>query len=279
LRSFAVFADHLNFTRAAEELHVSQPALHVKVRKLSSAVGTTLYTKDGRRLELTAAGRSLAGFARSLEHELDEFFATIGAPEPEPLTLAAGEGAYRYVVAAAVRLLIARGERLRLLGTNRDETIEAVRSGRALVGVTVLGSTPRGLAAVSLATYAQVAILPVGHHLARRRAVHLDDLDGAEVVMPPPGAPQRAALEHAAGQRGVSWTVAAEAEGWAQMLHFVGLGVGICIVNGCVEPTNGMVARPVDDLPPVTYSAIFRPGGEHDADVTRLLETLRSSVP
>jgi LysR family transcriptional regulator, low CO2-responsive transcriptional regulator len=274
-----VFADHLNFTRAAEELHISQPALHVKIRKLSSAVGTTLYAKDGRRLELTAAGRSLAGFARTLEHELDEFFTALGAPAAEPLTLAAGEGAYRYVVAGAVRLLIARGERLRLLGTDRDETIEAVRSGRALVGVTVLGSPPGGLASVPLATYPQVAIVPVGHPLARPRTIRLEGLDGAELVMPPPGAPQREALEHAAADRGVSFTVAAEAEGWAQMLHFVGLGVGICVVNGCVEPMNGMVARQVDDLPPVTYSAIFRPGGKRDSDVTRLLETLQSSVP
>lgn len=274
-----MFADHLNFTRAAEELHVSQPALHVKIRKLSTAVGTTLYAKDGRRLELTTAGRSLAGFARTLEHEIDEFFATLGAPAAEPLTLAAGEGAHRYVVASAVRILISRGERLRLLGTNRNETIDAVRSGRALVGVTVLASPPRGLAAVPLATYPQVAILPVGHPLARRRAIHLADLDGAELVVPPPGAPQRQALEHAVLGGGVSFTVAAEAEGWAQMLHFVGLGVGICVVNGCVEPTTGMVARPVDDLPPVTYSALFRPGGGRDADVTRLLETLQASVP
>ncbi|TMQ90362.1 LysR family transcriptional regulator [Actinomadura soli] len=39
LASFAVFADHLNFTRAAEELHISQPALHVKVRKLADTLG------------------------------------------------------------------------------------------------------------------------------------------------------------------------------------------------------------------------------------------------
>ena len=50
LASFAVFADHLNFTRAAEELHISQPALHVKVRKLSESLGRPLYRRAGRRL-------------------------------------------------------------------------------------------------------------------------------------------------------------------------------------------------------------------------------------
>lgn len=69
------------------------------------------------------------------------------------------------------------------------------------------------------------------------------------------------------------------AEGWAQMLHFVGLGVGVCVVNGCVEPGVDMVARPIEDLPPVTYSALFRSAERQVPGVSRLLETLQASVP
>ncbi|MFD0541615.1 LysR family transcriptional regulator [Actinomadura luteofluorescens] len=66
LASFAVFADHLNFTRAAEALHISQPALHVKVQKLADTLGRPLYTRQGRRLALTpAASRSPASPATS----------------------------------------------------------------------------------------------------------------------------------------------------------------------------------------------------------------------
>jgi len=152
LSSFAVFADHLNFTKAAQELHVSQPALHVKVNKLASAVGSTLYVRDGRRLELTAAGRSLASFARDMRADLESFLAGLADPQT-PLVLAAGEGAHRYVLAGAVRLLVERGLRVRLLSTDRNETVDAVRSGRANLGVTVVVGPPPGVVCVALATY------------------------------------------------------------------------------------------------------------------------------
>ena len=44
---FAVFADHLNFTRAAEALHLSQPALHAKVKKLEAELGAAFRRRSG----------------------------------------------------------------------------------------------------------------------------------------------------------------------------------------------------------------------------------------
>jgi DNA-binding transcriptional LysR family regulator len=48
LEAFVVFAEKMNFTRAAEELGISQPALHVKVRKLGESLGVSLYRREGR---------------------------------------------------------------------------------------------------------------------------------------------------------------------------------------------------------------------------------------
>jgi DNA-binding transcriptional LysR family regulator len=274
-----VFAGHLNFTRAAEELHISQPALHVKVQKLSAGIGSALYVKDGRTLQLTDVGRSVAALWMDLDSRLDDFFGAIGQPPEAALVLAAGAGAHRWVTQDAVRLLIQRGTKLRLLSTNRDETIEAVGDGRADVGVTVLPSRPTGIGSVELARYPQVVIVPTDHRLARARALRLGDLEGEDLVMPPEGRPQRRALDRAIRGRGVKIDVAAEAEGWSQMLDFVRLGVGICIVNGCVAPTAGTVSRPIEDLPEVTYSALFRSSARHEVAVVRLLQALEASVP
>jgi DNA-binding transcriptional LysR family regulator len=248
------------------------------VGKLAAAVGSTLYVRDGRRLELTTAGRSLAAFARGMRTELEGFLAGLAEPE-EPLALAAGEGAHRYVVAGAVRLLIERGVRLRLLSTDRDETVDAVRSGRAHLGVTVVDPPPAGLGCVTLATYPQLAVFAAGYALGRRRALKLKDLQGADMVLPPPGRPQRAALERASAKAGVTWNVAAEAEGWAQALHFAALGVGVGLVNGCVALPPGTVARPVRDLPAVTYSALFLRADQASPAVRRLLETVQANLP
>jgi len=64
LTAFIGFAEELNFTRAAARMHLSQPAFHVQIRRLSEAMGVTLYERRGRNLVLTPHGRELLAFAR-----------------------------------------------------------------------------------------------------------------------------------------------------------------------------------------------------------------------
>ncbi|HBQ14955.1 MAG TPA: transcriptional regulator, partial [Myxococcales bacterium] len=73
LRAFVVFAEHLNFTRAAEALHLSQPALHVQVKKLGEQLEVTLYERRGRALVLTDEGREVLAFGRELLARCERF--------------------------------------------------------------------------------------------------------------------------------------------------------------------------------------------------------------
>ena len=59
MSAFEAVARHGNFTRAAEELHMAQPTVSVHIRKLSETVGLPLFTQNGRKAELTAAGVQL----------------------------------------------------------------------------------------------------------------------------------------------------------------------------------------------------------------------------
>src|SRR3954471_22114344 len=104
LAAFAVFADHLNFTRAAGELRISQPALHVKIGKLGRALGRPLYHREGRRLVLTAEGEAVARFARAHDERLAHFLAEFAGIAPRrPVVLAAGQGAYLYLLGDTIR--------------------------------------------------------------------------------------------------------------------------------------------------------------------------------
>ena len=60
LRAFEAGARHLSFTRAAEELHVTQTAISHQVRQLEAELGFSLFRRSTRRLELTAEGQRLA---------------------------------------------------------------------------------------------------------------------------------------------------------------------------------------------------------------------------
>jgi DNA-binding transcriptional LysR family regulator len=281
LAAFAVFAEHRNFTRAAEELHISQPALHVKVRNLARTLGRPLYRREGRRLELTPEGQAVARFARQLDDQFAVFLSELaGAAPTRPVVLAAGEGAFLYVLSGAVRqLLDASGLRLRLRTCHRDDMLEAIRSGQAQLGVGVLEVLPDDLEVVVLATYPQVALLQPIHPLARHRSLLLADLTGAQLILPPPGRPHRVALERALRAATVNWSLTVEAEGWPLMAHFAALGVGVAIVNGCVRPGPDAVARTITDLPEVAYLAVHRLGALDDPRVARVLATIQAHLP
>jgi DNA-binding transcriptional LysR family regulator len=280
LAAFAVFADQLNLTRAAALLHISQPSLHAKLAALARELGRPLYQKVGRRLALTPEGETVARFAREHEDRLGRFLDELRTtPASRPIVLAAGHVGYLHVLGDAIRDTLAeRAGGLRLLHTHRHQMLAAVRTGRAHLGVAVLDVLPDDLVAVPVATYPQVLLAPEGHRLARRRTVKLADLAGEELVVSPPTRPHRISLERALRAASVPWTVAVEAEGWPLIVHFAALGVGLAVVTGCVQPTPGLVARRITDLPDVTYHAIHRPDALEDQRVADLLAAIRSSA-
>ncbi|MEU0556929.1 LysR family transcriptional regulator [Dactylosporangium sp. NPDC006015] len=276
LAAFAVFAEHLNFTRAAERLRISQPALHVKIGKLARELDRPLYHRVGRRLVLTPEGEAVARFARAHDERLAQFLAEFaGAAPRRPVVLAAGQGAYLYLLGDTIRAVLAEEPtRLRLINCDHRQMLAAVRTGQAHLGVSVLDVLPEDLTVAELATFPQMLFVPEGHRLARRRSVGLRDLDGARMVVPPQHRPHRVLLEQALRAAGAGWTVAVEAEGWPLIAQFVALGVGLAVVNGCVPPPAGVVARPVRDLPPITYHLVHQPSAMSDPRITGLAQRI-----
>ncbi len=269
LRVFAVFARHRNFTRAADELHVSQPALHTRIRKLQERLGHELYVKRGRSLLLTGAGEQLALFANEETARATDFLSTLGAAPPRPTVLMAGSGAYLYLLGEPIRRYVAKGRELRLLTGDATRTLEALRDGTADIGVTALGVPPTDLDCELLGQFPQTLITRADHRLAQRRTVRLKDLQDEALVVPPKGRPHREQLERALLDEGVRWSVAVEAEGWDLLVHFVRLGIGPAVVNGSVRTSSAVRKVPVKDLPPIRYYVITR--GDRGDELKKLM--------
>ncbi len=70
LRAFALVAEESSFSRAAEKLHLTQPAVSKRVALLEQELGTGLFDRIGRSVSLTEAGRALLPHARAIEREL-----------------------------------------------------------------------------------------------------------------------------------------------------------------------------------------------------------------
>jgi DNA-binding transcriptional LysR family regulator len=258
IQSFAVFADKLNFTHAAEELHISQPALHMKINGLSVSLGVPLYRRIGRRLELTEQGEIVARFGRQLNDSTDDLKRELlGTGELRPVVLAAGEGAFLYILGPAIREFLRKEiAPLRLLTLDRDGVLNALRSGKAHVGVAALDSVPADLSARLLCKVEQVVAMPHDHPFARKRRLTLRDLEGSRLVVPPIDRPHRQMLSAALQSAGVSWEVAVEATGWELMLQFVRLGMGIAVVNSVCSIPRGLQTRTLTELPKIHYYVV-----------------------
>ena len=276
LHAFEVFAEHRNFTTAAAVLRISQPSLHVKIRKLAKGLGVQLYERDGRRLVLTAAGQRLAAFAADGARRADELLGELHGGPPA-LTVAAGQGAFRWVISRAIRRVAAAGRRVRVITADRDAALTALSGGRADLAVIGYDPPPRHLDAVQIRRYPQVLMIDSGHPLAGRARLRLTDLDGLDLVVPLPDRPHRRALERAFVDAGVNWQPVAEADGWDLLVHFAKLGIGATIVNGCVPVPEGLTAVPVTDLPAVRYWAVWR--GQRDADPPDFLRYFLAAPP
>jgi DNA-binding transcriptional LysR family regulator len=257
LRAFAVFAEHRNFTVAAAQLHISQPSLHVKISKLGAALGIPLYERHGRGLLLTPAGQQLAAYAQDVRRGLKDFLARLQAGEQE-MTVAAGRGTLRWVIGGAIRRLTERGDRVRILATDRDQALDALGTGQADVAVVAYDPPGRQFAARQIASYAQVLAIGADHPLATRKRLRLADLAGLDLVVPPAHRPHRRSLERALLNAGVPWQPVAESDGWDLLVHFASLGVGATVVNGCVGLPAGLAGIPISDLPRVRYWAAWR---------------------
>ena len=66
LRCFLAVAEYLNFTKAAEHLHVTHPAVSQQIRNLEKELSTTLFERSTRSVKLTASGRIFLGDARQM---------------------------------------------------------------------------------------------------------------------------------------------------------------------------------------------------------------------
>ncbi|MFO7561179.1 MAG: LysR family transcriptional regulator [Enhygromyxa sp.] len=237
LEAFAVFAEHLNLTRAARELGLSQPALHTRLRRLAELIGAPLYRREGRGLALTEAGVRTLRFAREIRARLADFAEQQRAEqERAPICLAAGEGALLYLLGPALRRF-ARKHPLRVLVRDAEGTLEAIAAGLVHLGVAAFDQPPSEFESELVAEVGFGLAVPHDDPLVGRARVSWADLRGRAMIVPPAGRPHRQALDARLPE---DVELAVEISGWPLTLQLVALGVGVAIVNDSCRPPRGV---------------------------------------
>lgn len=150
LHYFLAAIRHGSFSAAADELHLAQPSLSEQVRRLEAELGVSLFQRAARGLVLTEAGRALQPHAERVLAEVDAARgAVLGVRELRGGTAAFGTFATsRYYLGSGLVERFRRRHpdvRVRLVGQNSSEVVEAVRAGELEAGIVVLPIDDRGL--------------------------------------------------------------------------------------------------------------------------------------
>src|SRR5512144_949997 len=173
LQIFDAAARTLSFSRAAEVLRLTQPAVSMQIRQLEHFAGVPLFERSGRRLRLTDAGEELVRHARAVLRALesaDEAFDALKGLRGGRVRLAVVSTAKYFAPRLIARFGQAHpGVTIHLQALNRDAVMRMLAGNE--VDLALMGQPPvdRELTATAFAEHPLVVIAPPDHPLARKR--------------------------------------------------------------------------------------------------------------
>ena len=189
LKYFVNIADTLSFSRSAELLHVSQPALSHQMQQLERELGTKLFDREHRKIKLTPSGEVFLPLAQAVLFRADEAIRVL----KEHMGVEAGE--VRMGCNPSVATYVAPRLLASFRATFPRVTVELVEGGDADLARMVLegsidfavvtaSGSPTTLDTTFLTTEELLVVVPPGHRLAGRRSVALPELSHEAFLFP-----------------------------------------------------------------------------------------------
>jgi DNA-binding transcriptional LysR family regulator len=201
LRVFESAARHLSLTRAAEELHLTPPAVSIQIRQLEGHAHAALFERVGRRLKLTQAGEEVLARSREILAHIrhaEENIAGLASLERGVLDVAAinaGDYFFPWLVAAFRRKY--PGIRARLTVGNREELL--MNLSRHATDLAVMSHPPSepDYSAEAFAPHPHVIVAAPDHPLARKRSVAIEAICREPLITRESGSATRLAMDQA----------------------------------------------------------------------------------
>jgi DNA-binding transcriptional LysR family regulator len=266
LRSFLAVAEHLHFGRAAEEIHLSQPALSVQIRALEEMIGAPLFVRNRRRTTLTPAGELLREDARDILARLE--VACLRAQRGDrgqvgiirigvistaaalllPTVLLQFRKLYPEVVFDLENILTAKQ-----IGHLQDRRLD--------IGFVRMPIVADGIELIPIHSEPFILVLPANHRLAKKsQNILLKDLNGEDMVMytrnkAPSFRDQIAGMLARADSKP---KIVQEAGEMYTLISLVASGLGFSILPKSVDHyrISGVVLRPLPSRLPKSQIAL-----------------------
>lgn len=235
LQVFDAVARHLNFSRAARELHLTQPAVSMQVKQLEGQAGLPLFEQVGRRLYLTEAGHALRHQTQAIQRLVEETSQTLAALK------GVNQGTLDITLISTAKYFapsyLARfcapypGVRLKLTVCNRAALLQRLMDNET--DLAIMGHPPEGIGIVaeSFARNPHAIIAPPDHPLARARRIPWRRLASENFLIREPGSGTRLLMERVFRAHGMSVNATMEISSDETIKQAAMAGMGLAFLS------------------------------------------------
>ncbi len=200
LRAFCAVARHHSFAAAAEELHLTPPAVTMQIKELESVVGLPLFDRGARAVALTMTGEYMVVYARrvlAILKEAEDAMARLRGAETGRISIGMVSTAKYFLPRLLAKFRAEhRGVEMQLAVGNREQLVRQLHDNE--VDLAVMGRPPRELdtRAEPFAVQPHAVVASPEHPLAGQRGIPPSALGSEEFIVREPGSGTRAAMEH-----------------------------------------------------------------------------------
>ncbi|HEY9832598.1 MAG TPA: LysR substrate-binding domain-containing protein [Stenomitos sp.] len=277
LKVFEAVARHNSFTRAAEELFLTQPTVSMQVKQLTKAVGMPLFDQVGKRLYLTQAGEELVKTCREVFEKLDQFEMTIADLK------GLKQGRLRLAVITTAKYFVPRllgpfckrypGIDVSLQVTNHEHILN--RLNENLDDLYVMSQLPDSIEV----TYKRildnplVVLAPANHPLAQEKNIPIERIAAEPFIMREPGSGTRKAVQALFDEHKLSLKVQLDLGSNEAIKQAIAGGLGISILSlhtiALEGPSSQLAVLDAQHFPIERYWYAIYPNGKQLSIVAR----------
>ncbi len=243
LQAFIAVAERGSFRAAAEEIHLSPPAMSRRIEKLESIIGTRLLNRTTREVELTSVGRVFLERARAAIDDLESAMlgiSDIATSRSGRVTVACVPSAAIYFLPQVISSFSAKypAIRIRVIDESMNQTLQSVLSGESDFGIGFMNTLMPEIKFESIHVDPFVVAMRRDHPLANRKAVGWQEIAGERLISVARSSGNRQLLDDILSKAGLNPNFAFEVSHIGTLLGMVEAGLGVAAVPRMALPAN-----------------------------------------
>ncbi len=238
LRGFQAVARYKNFTVAARKTLRTQPTISLQVKSLEDELGVRLFERLGpKKVSLTSEGQMLYDLTTSLVEDFDQvqtrFQEARGKFDQSVVRVVTHRSVMVHLLPNIIKKFKTQYPscRLSILNRTREEIISMIEEGEADIGISSLAHCPPQLEYHVISRFNRILIATKDHPISEKKNISIEDIAEFPLILPTKESHTRKIIDSLFEKKGLQYNLTMEVVGRDAIKTYVGMNLGISIIN------------------------------------------------